>query len=152
MSDGFSLRRRVEYNRRPTLTTPSVSQRKLKSPKMKNGTRAFCWSLWNRSRVCSSARRLLLQYTEGYVSQAARLLASWNKWMLTRSKVVPSTIHRVRRNPFRLHLHSGKNCCGNFDFSLIATDSMLPVWMFLPSTTSNSCVRKFQILMFEIES
>lgn len=112
----------------------------------------FFWSLWKRSRVWRSARRRLLQYTEGYCSHAAKLLASWNKWMLIKSNVVPSSIHRVRRKPFRLHLHSGKNCCGNFAFSFVAIDSMLPVWIVLPSTGSNSCVKKFQILMFVMES
>lgn len=66
--------------------------------------------------------------------------------MLTVSKTVPFTSHRVRKNPFRDHLHSGKKCWGNLDFSLVGTDSMFPVCMLFPSTISHSCVKKFQIL------
>lgn len=126
-----------------------------------------------RSKVWTRARRLLLQYIDGCSSAAAKLDASWNKWMLTMSTIVPFTSHLVRRNPFRDHLHckkekqieffsarsdefdavltSGKKCCGNFAFSLVATASMFPVCMLLPSTASHSCVRKFHILMLAID-
>lgn len=46
---------------------------------------------------------------------------------------------------------SGKKCCGNLAFSLVATASMFPVCMLLPSTASHSCVRKFHILMLAID-
>lgn len=59
--------------------------------------------------------------------------------------MVPFTSQRVRRNPLRDHLHSGKKFCGNLAFSLVATASMLPVWIDFPSALSHSCVRKFQI-------
>lgn len=87
-----------------TFMTPSVSVRKLKSPKRKYGTFP-CASLWNFCRVCSRALRLFLQYTEGYVSIATKLEASWNRWILTRSKTVPCTDHRVLKKPFLDHLH-----------------------------------------------
>lgn len=92
------------YSVHITLITPSVSVRKLKSPKRKYGTFP-CTSLWNRCKVCSRARRLFLQYTEGYVSIAMKLEASWNRCMLIRSKTVPCTDHRVLRKPFLDHLH-----------------------------------------------
>lgn len=59
--------------------------------------------------------------------------------------MVPLTSHRVRRNPLRDHLHSGKKFCGNLAFSLVATASILPVCIDFPSAPSHSCVRKFQI-------
>lgn len=72
--------------------------------------------------------------------------------MFIKSNVVPSIIHLVRRNPLRLHLHSGKYSWGNFAFSFVTIDSMLPVWIVFPSTISKSWVKKFQILMFLMES
>lgn len=87
-----------------TLITPSVSVRKLKSPKRMYGTLSYS-SLWKRCSVCSSARRRFAQYTDGYASIATKFDASWNRWMLIKSNTLPSIDQRVRRKPFRDHLH-----------------------------------------------
>lgn len=51
-----------------------------------------------------------------------------------RSKTVPLILHRVLKNPFLDHLHSGKNSWGNLAFSLVVTASMLPEWTSFPFT------------------
>ena len=38
-------------------------------------------------------------------SMAVKLEASWNRWMLMRSKAEPVSFQRVRMKPFRDHLH-----------------------------------------------
>lgn len=57
------------------------------------------------SSVWTRARRLLLQYIDGYSSEATKFDASWNRWMFTISITVPLIFHRVRKNPLRDHLH-----------------------------------------------
>lgn len=79
-----------------------------------------------RSKVCTRARRLLLQYIDGYSSLAAKLDASWNKWMLTMSTMVPFTSHLVRRNPFRDHLHWNEKF-RTFDFPFFHRRHFLPL-------------------------
>lgn len=43
-------------------------------------------------------------------SMASKLLASWKRWMLTKSNIVPQRFHLVLMNPFLDHLHCNQVC------------------------------------------